>query len=48
MCKLGKHNLSGLGLNTKQNDFCALKFKSTIILYLKTRGRTFYTKIVMS
>ena len=29
-----KYNLLSLGVNAKQNDFSALKFKSTIILYL--------------
>ena len=32
MCKYGKDNVNNLGVNAKQNDFLALKFKSAMIL----------------
>ena len=32
MCKYDKDNLNNLGVNAKQNDFLALKCKSTMIL----------------
>ena len=32
MCKYGRDNFYNLEVNAKQNDFLALKFKSTMIL----------------
>ena len=31
MCKYGRDNLNNLGVNAKQNDFLALKFKSFVL-----------------
>ena len=32
ICKYGRDNLNNQGVNAKQNDFIALKFKSTMLL----------------
>ena len=32
ICKSGKDNLNNVGVNVKQNDFGALKCKSTMML----------------